>query len=59
VVDAHEQVVARAMPLFGTFARRELQDLEMVAVRVAEVERLDARPAFGFQSGRVCGSVDA
>ncbi len=30
------------MPLLGAFARRELEDFEVVAIGVAEVERLDA-----------------
>src|SRR5215831_4184073 len=39
VVDPHEQLVSRPMPLWIAFIRGELQDLQRMAVRIFEVER--------------------
>jgi hypothetical protein len=41
VVDAEEQMIARLVPPGSAFVRRELQDLQIVGVRIPEVEGLD------------------
>jgi hypothetical protein len=42
VVDAEEQLVARTVPFWVALALGKLEDLQMVAVGVLEVESLDA-----------------
>jgi hypothetical protein len=39
VIDAEEHAVARTLPARVALARRELEDLERVPIRVLEVER--------------------